>query len=200
VSMGGRANNPFFDSEPGGREAAPGPLALVQAFVNTREAERGWETLTDPEALSRWLRERRLLSRGSRVEDEDVERARELREALRALLAANNGGEVEEGVVAALNGASARARLGVRFGRNGRTILAPAARGVDGALGRVVAAVHAGMEDGTWARLKACRNPVCSWAFYDRSKNRSGRWCSMGICGNRTKTRSYRRRKQLAGD
>src|SRR5688572_1560219 len=102
--MGGRANNPFFDSEPGGREAAPGPLALVQAFVNTREAERGWETLTDPEALSRWLREQRLLSRGSRVEDEDVERARELREALRALLAANNGGEVEEGVVAALNG------------------------------------------------------------------------------------------------
>jgi len=39
----------------------------------------------------------------------------------------------------------------------------------------------------------------CQWAFYDRSKNRSGRWCSMRTCGNRTKTRAYRTRRR-AGD
>jgi predicted RNA-binding Zn ribbon-like protein len=50
------------------------------------------------------------------------------------------------------------------------------------------------MTDGTWKRLKACRNHGCRWAFYDYSKNRSGSWCSMQLCGNRTKTRSYRRR------
>ena len=57
----------------------------------------------------------------------------------------------------------------------------------------MVAAVHAGMEEGAWERLKACTNGGCVWAFYDRSKNRSGRWCSMDICGNRIKTRTYRR-------
>jgi predicted RNA-binding Zn ribbon-like protein len=69
--------------------------------------------------------------------------------------------------------------------------------GVDGAFGRIVAIVFKAMLDGSWARLKACRQ--CGWAFYDTSKNRSGSWCSMQICGNRTKTRAYRRRK-AAGD
>ncbi len=193
--MGGGSNNPFFDSEPGGREAAPGPLALVQAFVNTREAEREWEALSDPESLSRWLRERDILPDGGRVEATDVGRARELREALRALLAANNGGEIDAEAVRTLNGVAGRARLSVRFGRDGSAALEPAAGGVDGALGRVLAAVYAGMEEGDWERLKACRNAGCTWAFYDRSKNRSGAWCSMEICGNRTKTRAYRRRR-----
>jgi predicted RNA-binding Zn ribbon-like protein len=49
------------------------------------------------------------------------------------------------------------------------------------------------MADGTWHRLKACRQ--CAWAYYDYSKNRSATWCSMAICGNRTKTRAYRRRR-----
>ncbi len=187
-------NNKFFDSEPGGREAAPGPLALVQAFVNTREAERGWEALPDPATLRSWLRRRGLLKEGGTVEDSDVLRAREVREALRALLAANNGtAEVDE-AIRTLNRAAGRAGLTVRFGQDGRAALSPTASGADGALGKVLAAVYAGMEEGTWVRLKACRNQGCLWAFYDRSKNRSGRWCSMDVCGNRTKTRAYRRR------
>jgi predicted RNA-binding Zn ribbon-like protein len=52
------------------------------------------------------------------------------------------------------------------------------------------------MLDGTWGRLKACRN--CHWSFYDRSPNRSATWCSMQLCGNRTKTRAYRRRKSTS--
>jgi predicted RNA-binding Zn ribbon-like protein len=61
------------------------------------------------------------------------------------------------------------------------------------ALDAVVAVALNAMLDGTWGRLKACRN--CHWSFYDRSPNRSGTWCSMQLCGNRTKTRAYRRRK-----
>ena len=187
-------NNTFFDSEPGGREAAPGPLALVQAFVNTREAERHWEALPNPESLRSWLRRRGLLTDGGTIEDSDVVRARDVREALRALLAANTGmAEVDE-AIRTLNRAAGKAGLTVRFGPNGRAALSPTAGGVDGALGKVLAAVYAGMEEGTWGRLKACRNQGCAWAFYDRSKNRSGRWCSMDVCGNRTKTRAYRRR------
>ena len=41
---------------------------------------------------------------------------------------------------------------------------------------------------GAWRRMKACRKESCGWLFYDRSRNRSVNWCSMTICGNRTKT------------
>ena len=193
-------NNTFFDSEPGGREAAPGLLALVQAFVNTREAERDWEALSDPESLRSWLRARGLLTNGGTIEDHDVARARDVREALRALLAANNRtAEVGGEAIRTLNRAAGRAGLTVRFGKDGRAALSTATGGVDGALGEVLAAVYGAMQGGTWERLKTCANESCTWAFYDRSKNRSGQWCSMGVCGNRAKTRAYRRRRAEAG-
>jgi predicted RNA-binding Zn ribbon-like protein len=56
------------------------------------------------------------------------------------------------------------------------------------------AAVAAAMADGSWSRLKACRRHACRWAFYDHSRNRSGTWCSMAVCGNRVKVADYRRR------
>ena len=199
-AVNGAPNNTFFASEPGGREAAPGPLALVQAFANT-VAEEGhfrWEAIGDPDSLRSWLKGRGLLAGGELVWEADVARAKEVRKALRSLLAANNGRGADPAAIRELNLAAERARLTVRFGADGRATLEPDAGGVDGALGRVLAAVHAGMEEGTWGRLKSCANATCGWAFYDRSKNRSGRWCSMEVCGNRTKTRAYRRRRQGA--
>jgi predicted RNA-binding Zn ribbon-like protein len=50
------------------------------------------------------------------------------------------------------------------------------------------------MAEGTWERLKVCPAHDCLWAFYDSSRNRSGHWCSMKVCGNRAKARSYRER------
>lgn len=191
-------NNTFFGSEPGGRAPAPGPLALVQAFVNTREASRDWEALADPTSLRGWLVEHGLLPGGEPVGDGDVRRAREVREALRAMLAANNGRAADARATETLNRAAERAGLRVRFGKDGRTSLESASGGADGALGSILAAVHAGMENGSWGRLKACANEGCTWAFYDHSKNRSGGWCSMAVCGNRTKTRAYRRRRAEA--
>jgi predicted RNA-binding Zn ribbon-like protein len=82
----------------------------------------------------------------------------------------------------------------VRFDAAGRSRLEPSASGVDGALGRLLAIVNTAMTDGTWPRLKACRSHACLWAFYDASKNRSGAWCSMAVCGSRSKARAYRRR------
>ena len=199
-AVNGAPNNTFFASEPGGREAAPGPLALVQAFANT-VAEEGhfrWEAIGDPDSLRSWLKGRGLLAGRELVGEADVARAKEVRAALRSLLAANNGRGADPAAIRELNLAAERARLTVRFGADGRATLEPDAGGVDGALGRVLAAVHAGMEEGTWERLKSCANATCGWAFYDRSKNRSGRWCSMEVCGNRTKTRAYRRRRQGA--
>jgi predicted RNA-binding Zn ribbon-like protein len=190
------ANNTFFDSEPGGRVAAPGPLALVQAFVNTA-AEEGhfrWEAFADPDSLRHWLVQNGLLGEEEAIGEADVAWAKEVRRGLRSLLAANNGGEFDPGALETLNVAAERTALVVRFGPDGRAVLEAGASGVEGALGRVLEAVCAGMEEGGWERLKTCANDRCGWAFYDRSRNRSGRWCSMDVCGNRSKTRAYRRR------
>jgi predicted RNA-binding Zn ribbon-like protein len=195
------ANNTFFDSEPGGRVAAPGPLALVQAFVNTA-AEEGhfrWEAFADPDSLRQWLMRNGLLDEAEAIGETDVAWAKEIRRGLRSLLAANNGGEVDPGALETLNGAAERAALVVRFGPDGRAALETCAGGVEGAIGRVLEAVCAGMEGGGWERLKTCANDRCGWAFYDRSRNRSGRWCSMDVCGNRAKTRAYRRRTSARG-
>jgi predicted RNA-binding Zn ribbon-like protein len=74
--------------------------------------------------------------------------------------------------------------------------LVPGRGGVEGALGRVVAATFAAMLDGRWARMKACPRDVCGWAFYDRSSNASATWCSMAVCGGRVKAGTYYRRRR----
>jgi predicted RNA-binding Zn ribbon-like protein len=68
------------------------------------------------------------------------------------------------------------------------------AKGIDAAIGRFLAIIYESITQGTWQRLKVCRNDTCRWAFYDSSRNHSGAWCTMAICGNRMKGRTFRRR------
>src|SRR5439155_4301173 len=173
---------------------APGDLELVRAFVNTRDIEERREQLSTPGELHGWLVGHGLLAPDEAAGGADLRRALKLREALRAVLLANNGAPVDGAAAETLDAAARHARLGARFRRDGCAALEPAAHGIDAALGRLLAVVYAAMLDGTWLRLKACRNADCHWIFYDATKNRSGAWCEMGLCGNRAKARSYRAR------
>ena len=173
---------------------APGDLELVRSFINTWDAEDDAESLPGPAALRDWLAERDLLELGARVTAADHQRALALREALRALLMANAGLDLDPRAGRTLDDAARRARLGVRFDGHGHVHTAPEAPGVDGALGRILALVADAQEEGTWARLKACLADDCQWAYYDLSRNRSAVWCDMASCGNRQKVRSYRER------
>jgi predicted RNA-binding Zn ribbon-like protein len=166
---------------------------LVIDFVNTAEFDPVHEDLPTPGALGEWLSERGL-DPGSRVTAADLDEARAVREALRDLLSAHN--EVATDVpraTAVLDTAAQRSGLGIRFADGGARA-EPSATGVRGALGRILAEVSAGMADGTWERLKACRADDCRWAFLDTAKNRSRAWCSMQSCGNRAKVAAYRER------
>ena len=111
------------------------------------------------------------------------------------LLAHNVDGFVRADVASALDRAAARSELRLRFDKTGSGTLESEADGVDGALGRLLAIVHRSAAEGTWSRLKACRDETCEWAFYDHTKNRSGTWCNMAVCGNRAKARAYRERR-----
>jgi predicted RNA-binding Zn ribbon-like protein len=157
-------------------KAAPQPLRQVQLFLNSVDVHNGVEWLPE------WLSARGL--------GEESERAAELREGLRSLVLANNGVPLDPAAVEIVNGAAARVSL--RLDPAGRLHLATGGDALD----ELMVIVLETALDGSWERLKACRN--CSWSFYDYSPNRSATWCSMQLCGNRKKTRAYRRRRKAS--
>jgi predicted RNA-binding Zn ribbon-like protein len=174
--------------------AAPGDLELVRDFVNTRDLGEGTDEIGDPADLARWLAERRLMPAETALGEEDLARARTLREALRGLLLANAGFPLPVEVADAFDEAAAPARLRARAGEAGQLELLPAeADGLDHAVGRLVSIVFAAQEDGSWSRLKACAE--CHWALYDRTKNRSAAWCG-SQCGVRVRARRHRKRRR----
>jgi predicted RNA-binding Zn ribbon-like protein len=179
-------------------KTAPQPLYLVQRFVNSIDLESGEDELDSPDALRRWLLERELLAAGEGVGEDDLARALDVREGLRAVLLANNGLPLEERKVERLDRAVRGAGVRVRFRPGEEPELVPDSAGVDGAIARLMAIVAAAVEHGRWERLKACPREECEWAFYDRSKNRSGRWCQMEVCGNIEKARAFRKRRRGA--
>jgi predicted RNA-binding Zn ribbon-like protein len=174
--------------------STPNELALVEEFVNTFDLEDGDEALSIPAALSEWLAEHGLAEPGETFGHEDLARAIAVREALRALLLANNGGALDPDAAATLNAAADRARLTVAVDEAGYARVEPRAAGIDRAFGRLLGIVARAQADGTWERMKACPWHTCHVAFYDHSRNRSRTWCSMAVCGNRAKAQSYRRR------
>jgi predicted RNA-binding Zn ribbon-like protein len=187
--------------QPAGRAPAPGRLGLVQAFLNTfwDLDAHGAERLADPAAYAAWLRARGFAAGG--VTGSDLARALELREGLRALALANHDDAPApraEAILDRIAGEVApRAGLTPRFAAAADR-LDVAADGPDAALALVLGIVFAARADGSWRRLKACPHEHCGWAFYDRSRNRSSQWCSMRLCGNRTKAARHRRRAASA--
>ena len=176
------------------RETATGVLGLVQAYVNTVDLQDGPDELKDPNTLSAWLVARGLLEAGTRADEADLRHAVAVREAIRGVIGANSGAAVYPVDVATLNGAVVASHVRVRFASDGKARLEPEAAGVDGALGRIVAAVFVAMGEEGWARLKTCDSHKCRWVFYDSSRNHSSRWCKMASCGNREKARRFRER------
>jgi predicted RNA-binding Zn ribbon-like protein len=169
-------------------------------FVNSDDMELGTDQYATVEDMTRWLRDAELLGARERATEADRRAAVELRAALRELLLANHdrrdAGDRERAALAVVERAGRAAGLEARFSEGLDARLEPRAKGVAGALGRVVAVVHGAMRDGTWERMKACRNDECQWAFYDHSRNRSGAWCQMETCGTQAKMRTYRQRQK----
>src|ERR1700704_5870873 len=174
------------------RQTASGDLGLIQDFVNTVDLQDGPEELTDPNTLKAWLVANSLMDATQTVEASDLTHAIALREAIRGMIGANSSFPIYPVDIATLNGAATASGLRMRFGADGKPRLEPAVSGVVGAIGRIVAALYSAMEDETWTRLKLCGSQTCRWAFYDRSKNHSSRWCKMASCGNREKARRFR--------
>ena len=160
----------------------PVEIQTLRAFANTLDVEGKTDALETRESFAAWLAEQGV---PATVSDDELARAVRVRNALRHVFGDDRGSPDP----------AAFAVVPLRVAVPGDVPhLAADGEGVDGYLGTVLAAMVQASERGTWERLKICASSTCRWAFYDKSKNRAGRWCSMAVCGNRTKTRTYRAR------
>jgi predicted RNA-binding Zn ribbon-like protein len=195
VIEGNDAPLPTAGSDPGDRAPAPGSLRLIQALVNTLNAETGRDLIGTPPEATRWLTLAGLLPAGSVVTGVQQAALADLREAIRQVL----GGHVER-----REDPEAASRLTLALAPSRLTLAVDPAGGVrlvsadhdpfSRVIGTIAAAIAVAATAGTWARLKCCPGQRCGWAFYDRSASSRSRWCSMQICGARAKMRAYRDR------
>ena len=155
------------------RQEAPGTLELVREFVNTADFEGEEEELASPAGLARWLRARNLLEPDAEVGRRTCAAPSTCARRCARSCAPTTAGDPATDAVATLRAAAQRAGVGLEFEPDGSR-REPQAGGVDGALGRLLVAVHEAQHDGTWARMKACPWDTCHWAFYDHTKNRYG--------------------------
>lgn len=188
-------------AQPGGREPAPGRLAVVQAFANTfydlTPGRHGADVLSSPSALEGWLADRGLISPAARLANADLKRAVAFRDALRDLVHAGTDGDpVPPAALERVDRIARGACVEVRLDPSGPRFVSPDETSIGGAIGVLMAIVAGAMIDGSWSRMKLCPGRDCGWAFYDHSRNQAGRWCSMAICGGREKARSHYRRRR----
>ncbi|GAA1309424.1 hypothetical protein Psi02_26540 [Planotetraspora silvatica] len=169
--------------------------ALIRDFANTVDVEEGTDTITSPEGLAAWLREQGLSPGG--VDEAAHRQAIVLRTGLRARLLANNAGAADpramEEAQAVLDGLPLRVLLGTEH-EPGEPLRGA---GPLAAIGAAWALVVAG---GEWRRLKQCPDHSCEWVFWDATRSRTRRWCTMRVCGNRAKSRAYADRQKAARD
>lgn len=174
------------------RSRGPGAVGLMQDFLNTIDIESGTDLIASSAAMAAWLAEKGLVEAGEPLPAGEHARVIELRERLRDAIEATTHGATASAAVAELDAIAAGVPLRIRFGEAAR--LEPAQRQSAPALGPILGIVYDALGSEAVTRLKVCRNDGCRWAFYDTSRNRSGVWCSMAICGNRQKGRVFRRR------
>lgn len=187
---------PAWYPDPNEAKAAPAPLLLVQALLNSRDLEQHTDVLGETDTARAWLSASGLLPRGSSFEPTDLELVRGVREGVRSLLEPNHASE-DEYALAPLRELADTHRPRLTVDDVGTITITgePSATLSDG-LFSLLLIIHDAQRDGTWDRLKACANPDCAWVFYDRSRNHQGNWCEMAVCGNRMKNRNLRARRR----
>ena len=173
----------------------PAELGLVESFLNSLDVESGEDEFDSLPRFRRWLAAHGRESAGRRAGEDDLALARKVAGVLRDEIRRHHpGAETPPGHHRRLNALAGDIGLRAGFTEEGDVVLRPAATGVAGMLGEILATIVTAGTAGTWERLKICTADDCAYVYYDASKNASGRWCSMAVCGNRAKTRAYRRR------
>lgn len=178
---------------------APGGLGFVQDLLNScsdgipAPRHRHDDLLADLASARKWLAgavsalsTHRGPLTAPRLTAADLEPLTALRRELRGLV-------IDETTVDGLAGtAVVAAAPGPSFS------LRPTGEGWHWIASAALAECFLAQENGTWRRLKACRNTACVATFYDHTRNNNGVWHSVRSCGNPANLRASRARKRAA--
>jgi hypothetical protein len=185
--------------EDSGVNPAPGDLETVRSFLSLHDHTPGIDDSfpPTPPTLERWIRDRGLVEAGDPITDEDLVWGLEVREALMTKIDENAGAPRDHDAIERLNHAAQDTGLQLCFGCD-ENRLHTEVGGMRGAIGRLLGTAFLADLDGSFHRLRQCQDPTCTAVFFDHSKNHSGKWCSMAVCGNRNKVRKFRERERTA--
>jgi len=175
---------------------APEDLEPLRRFLSLHDHEPGNPDAIEPDtgSLRWWFAANGLVANEDTLSEKDLRWARKIRAALVAKVRETMGAPPDARAIEVLNRAALRTELRLCFGGRDDRPIRVDADGVAGALGTLLAAAFLAELDGRWERFRICGDPGCASVFYDRSRNRSGKWCSMATCGNRAKVRAFRER------
>jgi predicted RNA-binding Zn ribbon-like protein len=147
------------------------------------------------ESLRWWLTSNALVEEHDHIKDQDLAWALRVRDALTTKVREHMGEPPDTTATEFLNRAAEQTGLRVCFGCSEDGPIHVEATGVRGAIGMILGSAFLAELDGRWERFRVCHDPGCSAVFFDHSKNKSGKWCSMASCGNRAKVRAFRERQ-----
>ncbi|GAA6154928.1 CGNR zinc finger domain-containing protein [Pyruvatibacter sp. HU-CL02332] len=176
-----------------GTPPAPGGLILVEGFLNTWSEELNIDDLETAQSAEAWLRNTSLWDGTQKLKQDQHQKLIKFRSDLRSWI-------LDETLFQPLNDLFADIAFHAEFAPSGHIQFVSGRHPFDHALGKLVGAILEGQQDGTWDRLKCCELESCGWAFYDSTRSRTKRWCSMKTCGSRHKAREYYKRKRSVSD
>ncbi|MGW8955744.1 CGNR zinc finger domain-containing protein [Streptomyces sp. NPDC055709] len=183
------------------KDPAPGGLAFAQDLMNTIAAGKPrtkdlLQDLTDAQewldqALAEWGRITDTPLGGVELDPHSLEELRSFRDDLRR--AAGQDGDATLPPVHT-------AAVALQLGADGHVHVEPRGTGWRRVASLTLIEIFQAQQAGTWQRLKRCRNDHCRTMFFDRSRNNSGVWHDVKVCGNAANLRAYRARQRAKAD
>ncbi len=172
-----------------GAPAAPGTLILLEGFLNTWSGELEIDDFETVKSTEAWLRRVELWAGSKKLTSEQQQKIVKFRSDLRSWV-------LDKENIQPLNELAAEISFRAEFRAEGDVRFLPAEVSYDGVIGMLIKVILESQQNGTWDRFKCCELPTCGWAYYDSTRSRTKRWCSMKTCGSRHKAREYYKRKR----
>jgi predicted RNA-binding Zn ribbon-like protein len=181
---------------------APAGLALVQDLLNTRKIGPAGVDLLDTAALAdSWLPDAVVAwaaDTGRSAGDCDWTGRLSTRELIGLRTLRSDVLQLIAGKHLAATGERQLGKTELQVSATGDLRLEPTGTGWHRLAASIWLEVFLAQQNSDWVRLKVCRNPVCGSAFFDRSRNNSGVWHDVKVCGNAANLRASRARKRQA--